>query len=57
MTKYIALACDFGAHSECEGGDPDEVTDYGTRYGWNECKCPCHKKDKENIAQSGVQPA
>jgi hypothetical protein len=38
----ISMACTFGGHKECEGGEPDEIGDYGTRYGWHDCSCACH---------------
>lgn len=40
----ISFACLFGAHEECEGGEPDEIGDYGVRYGWHDCPCACHPK-------------
>lgn len=46
----VTIACDFGAHLECEGGEPEEIGDYGTNYGWNECACRCHGR-----AQRGVK--
>ena len=42
----ITFACLNSAHAECEGGEPDEIGDYGTRYGWNHCGCVCHRKGR-----------